>query len=160
MPSAVIIGGRGQSGIAIGTRLVEEGWTVTSTTAGPRPDATMVPGARWSALARDDVDDLEGVVAAGTDLVLDLTCYTAAHAEQLIALGDRVGAAVVLSTLSVYSDSAGRSLDEAGDEASFPDWPVPIPEDWPTLPPGDGSYSARKAAVETILRDKPPGPSP
>jgi nucleoside-diphosphate-sugar epimerase len=158
MPTAVIIGGRGQSGRAIGRRLAAAGWAVTATTAGPLPDPAATPGIHWSALARDQVSDLAGVVKPGTDLVVDVVAFTPAHAEQLLALGDRIGAAVVLSTMSVYTDPEGRSLDEATDEASFPAWPVPVPEDWPVLPPGDGNYSTRKAALERVLRDRAPWP--
>ena len=96
MPTAVIIGGRGQSGQAIGQRLVAEGWAVTATTSGPLPDPAATPGIRWSALARDQVSSLTGVVKPGTDLVVDIVAFTPGHAEQLIALGDRIGAAVVL----------------------------------------------------------------
>lgn len=158
MPTAVIIGGRGQSGQAIGQRLVAEGWAVTATTSGPLPDPAATPGIRWSALARDQVSSLTGVVKPGTDLVVDIVAFTPGHAEQLIALGDRIGAAVVLLTMSVYTDPEGRSLDEATGEASFPAWPVPIPEDWPTLPSGDDNYSTRKAALERVLRERAPWP--
>ncbi|MGE5291279.1 MAG: hypothetical protein ACM3ML_29580 [Micromonosporaceae bacterium] len=158
MPTAVIIGGRGQSGRAIGRRLAAGGWTVTSTTAGPPPSPGATPGIRWSPLARDQDNDLGAVVEPGTDLVVDVTAYTPAHAGQLLALGSRIGAAILLSTLSVYTDREGRSLDEAADEASFPAWPVPIPEDCPTLPPSDDNYSTRKAAVEHVLRTRAPWP--
>jgi nucleoside-diphosphate-sugar epimerase len=154
----VVIGGRGQSGRAIGQRLVADGWEVIATSAGdlPRPEAT--PGIRWSLLARDEGVGLADVVPSGTDVVIDITCFTPAHVGQLLAVGDRVGSAIVISTLSVYSDQEGRSLDEAEDEASFPEWPVPLPEDWPTVPPGDGGYSERKAAVEQGLRERAPWP--
>jgi len=152
--TALIIGGRGQSGRAIGDRLVEDGWTVTCTTAGPLPEPATTAGVRWIGLARDEVGDLTAVIPSDFDLVVDVTAFTPAHAEQLLALGDRVGAAIVLSTLSVYSDADGRSLDEATDEATFPAWPEPIPEDWATLPPGDDTYSSRKVAVERILRER------
>jgi nucleoside-diphosphate-sugar epimerase len=158
MPTDVIIGGRGQSGRAIGQRLAAAGWAVTATTAGPLPDPAATPGIRWSALARDQAGDLSGVVPPGTDLVVDVVAFTPAHAEQLLALGDRIGAAVVLSTMSVYTDPEGRSLDEATDEASFPAWPVPVPEDWPILPSGDDTYSTGKAALERVLRDRAPWP--
>ena len=124
----------------------------------PFTRSTGTPGVRWSVLARDEAGSLNDVVAPGTDVVVDITSFTPAHAEQLVALGDRVGSAIVISTLSVYSDPAGRSLEEAKDEASFPEWPVPLPEDWPTLAPGDDSYSARKVAVEQLLRERAPGP--
>ena len=77
MPTAVIIGGRGQSGRAIGQRLVAGGWAVTATTSGPLPDPAATPGVRWSALARDQVSSLTGVVKPGTDLVTSrmLGCF-------------------------------------------------------------------------------------
>jgi nucleoside-diphosphate-sugar epimerase len=152
MPSAFVLGGRGQSGLAIGRRLVEGGWTVTATTSGPPPaDGAAPPEVRWTTFDRTS-DDLAAAVPAGTDVVVDVVAFTAAHAAQLAALGDRIGSAVVLSTVSVYSDAAGRSLDEAEEEAGFPDWPVPIPESQVTLAPGDAGYSERKVAVEQAVR--------
>ena len=158
MPKALIIGGRGQSGRAIGQRLVADGWDVTATTAGPLPDPPSTPGTQWAHLARDDGGSSADAVGDGADVVIDITCFTPAHVAQLSTLGDRVGSAIVISTLSVYSDHNGRSLDAAEDEAGFPEWPVPIPEDWPTLAPGDDGYSARKAAVEQALREASPWP--
>ena len=158
MPKALIIGGRGQSGRAIGERLVADGWDVIATTTGPLPDPQSTPGTQWTYLARDDGGSLADAAGDGADVVIDITCFTPAHVAQLLTLGDRVGLAIVMSTLSVYSDDSGRSLDGAEDEASFPEWPVPIPEDWPTLAPGDGGYSARKAAVEQALRQGAPWP--
>ena len=109
MKRAVILGGRGQSGRAIAERLIRGGWEVTSTTAGPLPDPADTPDLRWVSLDRDRTDELSGVVVEGTDVVVDVTAYTPRQARQLIALGDRVGSAVVLSTLSVYTDAEGRS---------------------------------------------------
>jgi nucleoside-diphosphate-sugar epimerase len=144
--------------MAIGQRLAAEGWDVTSTTSGPLPEREVTAGIRWAALKRDEVDDLTGVVTADTDLVVDAVAFTPTHAEQLLSLGDRIGAAIVLSSMSVYSDTEGRSLDESTDEASFPDWPVPIPENHMTLPAGDATYSTRKVALEQALRDGAPWP--
>jgi nucleoside-diphosphate-sugar epimerase len=158
MPKALIIGGRGQCGRAIGHRLAAAGWTVTSSTAGPIPDEADTPGISWTAFGRDEADDLRSVVTTDTDLVVDVTAFTPGHAEQLIALGDRIGSAIVISTLSVYTDSQGRSLDQAEDESAFPAWPVPIPESWPILTAGDDTYSSRKAAMERVLRNQAPWP--
>jgi nucleoside-diphosphate-sugar epimerase len=108
--------------------------------------------------ARDTSDDLASVLPAEVDLLVDTTAMRSRHAEQICALGDRVGAAVVLSTLSVYSDPAGRSLDSAVDLESFPAWPLPLPESWTTLPPGDDDYSHRKVAVERVLVEQAPFP--
>ena len=157
MPQAVIIGGRGQCGHAIGQRLVAAGWTVTATTTGPCPDPADFPGIAWVTADRDH-DDLARAVPDGTDVVVDTLAFTSPQAERLIALGSRIGSAIVLSTASVYTDERGRSLDESTDEDSFPAWPVPIPEDCPTLPPGDATYSTRKAAIEDILRHQAPWP--
>ena len=135
-----------------------DGWDVTATTTGPLPDPQSTPGTQWTYLARDDGGSFADAVGDGADVVIDIACFTPAHVAQLSTLGDRVGSAIVMSTLSVYSDHSGRSLDAAEDEASFPEWPVPIPEDWPTLAPGDDGYSARKAAVEQALREGSPWP--
>lgn len=50
---------------------------------------------------------------------------------------------MVLSSLSVYIDAEGRSLDEADSEATFPRYPVPVTEDQPTLAPAGTTYSKR-----------------
>jgi nucleoside-diphosphate-sugar epimerase len=151
MPRALILGGRGQSGLAISRRLVDDGWTVTATSSGPIPDRAAAPGVQWVSLDRDQAGGLEPVVGTDIDVAVDVTAYQPRHAAQLLSLGDRIGSAIVLSTLSVYSDPEGRTL-EAADEAGFPVWPVPIPEDWPTVPGSDTGYSARKAAIEHTLR--------
>jgi nucleoside-diphosphate-sugar epimerase len=157
MGTALIVGGRGQSGLAIGRRLVDEGWSVTGTSSGAFPDPGVVPGVRWAALRRDEPGELESVAGAGFDVVVDVTAFQPDHAAQLLTLGDRIGSAVVLSTLSVYTDPQGRTLAGTG-EAGFPEWPVPIPEDWATVPASDLDYSSRKAGIEQLLRNEAPWP--
>jgi nucleoside-diphosphate-sugar epimerase len=161
----VVIGGRGQSGRAICRRLVDGGWDVLATTSRRPPDDDDAgPGVRWAVLDRnagapeDESGALATVVPDGTDVVIDVMAFNTRHAEQLISLGSRVGSAVVISTLSVYSDAEGRSLDGSTDESTFPDWPVPIPEDWVTLAPADSGYSAGKSALELALRERAPFP--
>lgn len=157
MPSALIIGGRGQSGRAICGRLLEAGWTVTATTSGPLPSAEATPGVTWVGLVRDEAGDIGTLVGGEHDVVVDAVCFSAAHARQLVALGDRVASAVVISTISVYTDERGHSLDGSVSESDFPAWPDPIPPGWPTLAPGEG-YSAGKAWVEQVLREEAPWP--
>jgi nucleoside-diphosphate-sugar epimerase len=94
-------------------------------------------------------------VGGGADVVIDLWGFTAADAEQLVALGDRIGAGVSVSSASVYVDPQGRTLDEASDLDAFPELPVPIPETNPTVEPGDGTYSERKVAMERVLLNAP-----
>jgi nucleoside-diphosphate-sugar epimerase len=71
------------------------------------------------------------------------------HAEQLLACD--VGAIVAMSSASVYTDEQGRTLDEAESADDFPEFPVPIPETQRTAPPGDATYSTKKAALEQVL---------
>jgi nucleoside-diphosphate-sugar epimerase len=75
--------------------------------------------------------------------------FEAAHAEQLLERD--VGAIVAMSSASVYADADGRTLDEAQGDDDFPELPVPVPEDQPTVPPGDGTYSTKKVQLERIL---------
>lgn len=154
MSTALIVGGRGQCGLAIARRLIDDGWTVTATTSADPPTSGLVPGVRWVHAERTHLNEL----VKETDVVVHTTAYTVADAEALIALGDRIGATVVISTLSVYTDSAGRSLDGASGAGGFPEWPIPIHEDQPVVGPSDSSYSSRKSAVEALLRERAPWP--
>lgn len=107
---------------------------------------------------REDGDGLRSVVTSDVDVLVHTMAFDAQHAGQLISLGDRVGSVVVLSSVSVYSDSEGRSLDEATDEVTFPAWPVGIRESWVTLAAGSSTYSTRKVALEQALREGAPWP--
>jgi nucleoside-diphosphate-sugar epimerase len=157
MANALIIGGRGQSGRAIAAQLVTDGWRVTATTRGEVSDDLAAPDVRW--VHRDaDGPDLATIVGTDVDVLVHTTAFDVTDAQELIGLGDRVGSVVALSSVSVYSDDQGRSLDEAVDEATFPAWPVPIPESWVTVAPGAATYSTRKVALEEALREGAPWP--
>ena len=157
MPRALIIGGRGQTGLAIGRRLVAQGWEVTATTSASPPPVEALPEAHWAIFARSAPGDLAAAVPGEFDVVVDAVAFEPEHADQVIALGDRVGSAVVISTISVYTDGEGRSLETAHTPEAFPMWPTPIPADWPTVAPGPG-YSGGKAAVEARFRAGAPWP--
>ncbi|GAB2851215.1 hypothetical protein GCM10027074_17360 [Streptomyces deserti] len=58
---------------------------------------------------------------------------------------------MVISTVSVYEDAKRRGFDTMAEPDGFPEYPVPIPEDQPTVPPGDTTYSTGKAALEREL---------
>jgi nucleoside-diphosphate-sugar epimerase len=64
-----------------------------------------------------------------------------------------VGAAIVISSSSVYQDEARRTLDEAA-ETGFPDFPQPLTEQQVTVDPGPETYSTRKVALERLLLDE------
>lgn len=59
---------------------------------------------------------------------------------------------MVISSVSVYRDALGRTLDEAA-QTGFPELPDPIPETQPTVEPGPTTYSTRKIALERHLLD-------
>jgi nucleoside-diphosphate-sugar epimerase len=108
----------------------------------PVPD-----GIRLIALDRSEDGALD--LANGSDLLVDVIPFEAAHAEQVLALD--VGAVVAISSASVYADEQGRTLDEAQGVDDFPDFPVPIPEDHVRVGPSDATYSTKKVKVEDLL---------
>jgi len=115
------------------------------------PEELREAGARFIAVDRHDAGSLEAAVGEGADLLVDVVPFTAADARQLVALGSGLGSVVAISSASVYADAAGRSLDEATGVDDFPQLPVPIGERQATVPPGDGTYSTRKVAMEQTL---------
>lgn len=147
MPNAFLLGGGGQVGRAVARRLAREGWEVRVGTRSGRP----VEGAQGVAVDRTRAGALTDALDGRVDLLLDCVCYDEEHAEQLLAVGKRVGSVVVLSSMSVYADEQGRSLDEAGTDEEYPRFPVPVTEEQPTLPPGPQNYSTRKVAMEQRL---------
>ncbi|MDQ1043548.1 nucleoside-diphosphate-sugar epimerase [Streptomyces sp. V4I2] len=100
---------------------------------------------------REDDAALAAAVGDGCDVLVDMVAYGPEHARQLTSLGDRVGAAVVVSSVSVYEDDKGRGFDTQQEPGGFPEYPVPITEDQRTVRPGDTSYSTRKAGLEREL---------
>lgn len=152
---AFIIGGTGQIGRAIGARLLGDGWDVTLSSRGQRPCPTELAalGAKIVQLDRDRPGDLVRALADGADAVIDTIAYEESHAEQLLSLESGIGQLIVISSVSVYRDAAGRTMDEAA-ENGFPDLPDPMTEDQPTVAPGPETYSTRKVAIERLLLDK------
>jgi nucleoside-diphosphate-sugar epimerase len=134
---ALVVGGRGQTGGAICRALRADGWEVTATSSAASPGFVHVD--------RRQPGSLAAAVGEGVDLLVDVVAYVPDDAAQVVALGDRVGSAVVLSTLSVYFDG----LDE---------WPDPLVESGPTIAPGDAGYSDRKVTIERALLEQPPFP--
>lgn len=94
---------------------------------------------------------LAALVGDGCDLLVDMVAYDAGHARQVTGLAGRIGSAVVISSVSVYEDGAGRGFDTMGEPDGFPDHPVPVPETQPTVAPGEATYSTRKAALAREL---------
>ena len=108
-----------------------------------------VPGEHIS-LDRNAPGALAAALGEGTDLLLDCVSMDAGDADRLLSVQDRVGALVAVSSISVYRDEEGRTLDEAA-ECGFPRFPVPISEDYSTVAPGPETYSTRKVAMKRRL---------
>jgi len=150
--TAFIIGGTGQVGTAVAHRLLADDWSLLIAHRGEHHgDPAMAEhDVTTVRLDRDDTDVLLDL-ARGHDLVLDTVAYDRAHARQLARLAGDVGSLVVISTASVYRDDRGRNLDTATDAESFPEFPVPIGEDQPTIEGDLATYSGQKADVERAL---------
>ncbi|MFE0509426.1 NAD-dependent epimerase/dehydratase family protein [Streptomyces sp. NPDC058964] len=147
----MVIGAAGQIGRPAVDALARDGWEVTAVSRGGGRDGSWPDGVRVVRMDREDEGALASAVGRGCDLVVDMVAYGAAHARQLTALADRVGSAVVISSVTVYEDDKGRGFDTQGEPDGFPEYPVPVPETRPTVTPGEASYSTRKVALEREL---------
>ncbi len=157
---ALVVGGTGLAGRAIAVALVQAGWDTAAASRGrlPVPEVLTRAGVRILELDSSGPGELASTVRSGVDLLVQAAAYTAQDAEEILHASDKIGSAIVLSTMSVYVDDLGRSLDESTGTATDPRPPVPIPETQPTLPPGERTYSTRKVAMEQRLlgQDKLP----
>jgi nucleoside-diphosphate-sugar epimerase len=150
--TAFVLGGTGLVGTAVSGRLTERGWDVT---VGSRGERDMAPElhhvARVVTLDRTDDEALAAALGDGFDVLVDCIAMRAEDGSQLVALRERYGSLVAMSSASVYVDRDGRSFDEATGEDDFPAFPVPLSESQPTVAPSDSTYSTRKAAIERVL---------
>jgi nucleoside-diphosphate-sugar epimerase len=145
---AVVFGASGQVGRAAAAALAGQGHDVAAVVRGGRDlPAELVP----LGVTRHDPQESRAALIrhlGGADAVFDALAFTAADADDLLAVQEDVGAFCVISTASVYADAMGRGVETGG---GFPDYPDPIHEDQPRVPPGEG-YSAGKVALENALQ--------
>lgn len=147
MRSAFILGGSGQIGIAIATRLCADGWNVV---LGCRsPPAVKLP---WRHVEIDisEPNALRNAIANEFDLLISCIAFDGADARELLKVQSSAGRIVVISSASVYQDSVGRTLDEAKD-CGFPLFNGPITEETLTVDAGPETYSTRKIQMEQEL---------
>jgi nucleoside-diphosphate-sugar epimerase len=147
----MIIGGTGQIGRAVARNLLEHGWRVTlaQRSSDGLPE-DLAEQTTLTAVDREQPGALGAAIGSGFDAVIDTIAFTEDHARQLLQIGPNIGGFVVISSGSVYRDSNGRTLDGAS-QTGFPQFPIPISEDQPTVDPGPNTYSTRKAAMEQTL---------
>ncbi|MFD0313493.1 NAD-dependent epimerase/dehydratase family protein [Streptomyces flavalbus] len=147
----MVIGATGQIGRPTVRALAEDGWRVTAASLGGGRDASWPDEVRAVRLDRADDTALAAEIGDGCDLLVDMVAYGTPHARQLTSLADRIGSAVVISSVSVYEDDKGRGFDTQAEPDGFPEYPVPIPESQRTVAPGESTYSTGKAALEREL---------
>jgi nucleoside-diphosphate-sugar epimerase len=142
MPRVVVIGATGHIGTYLVPRLVRAGHQVLAMSRGEREPYT--PAAEWRAVERVIVDR-EAEDAAGTfgeriaaldaDVVVDMVCFTAESARQLVdALRPTRPLLLHCGTIWVHGPAAR----------------VPITEDEPRT--AYGEYGTGKAAIEALLQ--------
>ncbi|NBE54730.1 NAD-dependent epimerase/dehydratase family protein [Streptomyces sp. YC537] len=146
----MVIGATGQIGRAAVRALAQDGWEVTAASRGAARDESWPETVRTARLDREDDAALAALIGDGVDLVVDVVAYEVRHARQLTALADRIGSAVVISSAAIYEDDQGRSFLTQDEPDGHPRYPVPLPESYRTLPPGD-AYGGRKVALEREL---------
>ena len=139
---AFLLGGSGQTGRALIPRLQQRGWEIVVASRGERG---VPAGVEHVTVDRGAEGALEAAVGEGADVLVDFAAFEPEHAEQLLALRDRVGSLVVLSSAAVYFRE---------DEADFARLPVPIAERTETVPPGPGGYATKKRAIELALLEQ------
>jgi nucleoside-diphosphate-sugar epimerase len=141
MSRVVVIGATGHIGTYLVPRLVRAGHEVVALSRGTREPYHGSP--QWDAVTRVTVDreaeDAEAIFGAriaalAADVVIDLVCFTAASAQQLVeALRPSRPLLVHCGTIWVH----GPALR------------VPVTEDEPRT--GYGEYGAGKAEIEALL---------
>jgi nucleoside-diphosphate-sugar epimerase len=135
MSRVVVIGATGHVGTYLVPRLVRAGWEVVALSRGEREPYTPAP--EWRAVERITVDreaeEARGafgdrIAALGADAVIDMICFTAGSAQQLLD-GLRPSRPLLLhcGTIWVHGPAAR----------------VPITE--------DGEYGTGKAEIEALL---------
>jgi nucleoside-diphosphate-sugar epimerase len=113
----------------------------------------MESGAKFVTLDRQNPGELMNALGNGADAIVDVVAFDEGHADQLLALQSHVGAIAVVSSMSVYCDTQGRTLGVGTSDEDFPVLPVPIPETHETVAASPATYSTRKVALETRLLD-------
>jgi nucleoside-diphosphate-sugar epimerase len=148
-----IILGYGQIGSAVAREMVEHGWQVRVMRRSIEGALSVPDGVRFEQLDRNEAGALRAALRGGADAVIDTVAYTAEHGRQWLEVDSDIGSLTVISSISVYCDADGRTMDEAQGRG-FPAFPIPISEDQPTIAPSADTYPSRKAALERVLLDR------
>ncbi len=133
---------------AAARRILGEGWPLR----GLHQPGAPLPGdlAAVEVVIGDRNDDavLARVLGGGADGVVDTIAYKSAHARQLLACARDVGALAVVSSVAVYADDRGHSMDRPE-----PMFPVPVTESQTLVAADDMTYGGGKVGLENVLLD-------
>ena len=144
----MVLGVSGQIGTAVARRMLAEGWSVR----GLHQPGAPLPGDLGAVEVvigdRNDDTVLARVLGRGADGVVDTIAYKSAHAHQLLARAGDLGALAVVSSVAVYADDRGHSMDRPE-----PTFPVPIAESQTLVAADDMTYGGRKVYLENVLLD-------
>lgn len=150
-----MVGATGLLGRSTVPALLADGWEVRAASRGGVRDASWPEEVRAVAVDRNEEGALAAALGEGCDVLVDMVAYGKEHGRQLSGLADRIGSAVVISSLSVYEDSAGRSLATQGEPDGAPRFPVPMAATQNTVGADDTTYPGRKIALEQELLASP-----
>jgi nucleoside-diphosphate-sugar epimerase len=148
MKTGVVLGVGGQIGTAVARAMLAAGWRVRGLHRADLPLPDDLRGVATHVGDRNDDASVAAVLADGADGVVDTVAYRAAHGRQLLAHAAGIGALAVISSIAVYSDEHGNSVNYGA-----PALPVPVPEDHPLVPADDTTYGGGKVALERTLLD-------
>ena len=147
MRSAFILGGSGQIGIAVATRLCADGWNVV---LGCRSPPTVKLPWRHVEIDSSKPNALRDSIANEFDVLVSCIAFDGSDARELLKVQSSTGRIIVISSASVYQDHVGRTLDEAKC-CGFPLFDGPITEETKTVDGGPETYSTRKIQMEHEL---------
>jgi nucleoside-diphosphate-sugar epimerase len=151
--TAFILGGTGLIGRALVPELLGADWHVTvASRNSPPDDVQWADDINHVAIDRDNQSLREFV--SDCDAFIDVVAYEPDAARQLLEIQDRVGTFIVISTMSVYADEQGRSMDTTERPGDFPDFLQAIPESQGVVEAGSATYSSKKIAIEGTLLAK------
>lgn len=149
----IIIGASGQLGYAFYRELSQRDCQLVLVSRTDLPYAIEAAKAQHCRLDRKDSKGLHQLLKEGADWVIDLLAFHPQDVVQLLQYQNNIGHLTVVSSSSVYADTAGRTLDEAGLHG-FPLFEKPIVETQARVAPGDQTYSTQKVAVENVLLEQ------
>jgi len=152
MAKVLVFGATGQLGRAVAQTALHAGWKVIAVTRGRSEH--LPQGVEALVVGNQTRSQIIRALGTSVDVAFDPTAYDEADAADLLAASAHFGAAVVVSSCSVYADAQGRSLDEAA-QNGFPRFDTAMTEATPRVPPGPQTYSTRKVAMENIFRASP-----